>query len=94
MKTEVYSWRVSAATKMALEREARKRKSSLSAVLETAAREWLERSAGSLKTDEEIQQELRSKAEQHFGTLSGSNPRRSEQVSELVRARVRQKYGR
>ena len=41
MKTEVYSWRVSADLKTGLEREARRRKISLSAALDLAAQEWL-----------------------------------------------------
>jgi hypothetical protein len=41
MKTEVYSWRVSPDIKTGLEREARRRKMSVSAVLDLAAREWL-----------------------------------------------------
>ena len=41
MKSEVYSWRVSTELKSGLEREARRRKISVSAVLDLAAREWL-----------------------------------------------------
>jgi hypothetical protein len=41
MKTEVYSWRVSTNVKAGLEREARRRKTSVSAILDMAAQEWL-----------------------------------------------------
>ena len=45
MKTEVYSWRVSTDLKMSLEREARRRRAALSAVLDMTAREWLNKAA-------------------------------------------------
>jgi hypothetical protein len=93
MKTEVYSWRVSTETKMALEHEARRRNVSLAALLETAAQEWLKRVNASTD-DDERQRELRQTAERHFGVIAGSNPNRSTQVRELVRARLRQKHGR
>ena len=46
MKTEVYSWRVSADLKTDLEREARRRNISLSAALDLAAQEWLAKHNG------------------------------------------------
>jgi hypothetical protein len=45
MKTEVYSWRVSRELKSGLEREARRRKLSLSAVLDLAVLEGLDKRA-------------------------------------------------
>ena len=53
MKTEVYSWRVSPEVKTGLEREARRRKISVSAVLDLAAREWLLKSGTEHEGDEE-----------------------------------------
>jgi len=41
MKSEVYSWRVSTDTKMALEAEARNAGTSLSALLDRIAKDWL-----------------------------------------------------
>ncbi len=45
MKSKVYSWRVSTELKTKLEREARRRKTSFSDILDLAAREWLTKSA-------------------------------------------------
>ena len=56
MKTEVYSWRVSADLKAGLEREARRRKVSLSAVLDLAAREWLKSSDAGNEGEEQQRQ--------------------------------------
>ena len=53
MKNEVYSWRVSSDLKIGLEREARRRKISLSAVLDLAARDWLSRSRAEMESDAE-----------------------------------------
>jgi len=93
MKTEVYSWRVSTELKSDLEREARRRKVSVSAVLDRAAREWL-RSVRSTADDEEEQRRLHRAAEKFIGAIEGGDPTRSERVSEIVRQRVREKYGR
>jgi len=93
MKTEVYSWRVSPDIKTALEREARRRKISVSAVLDLAAREWL------LKTslaneDDEGQYRLRKAASRWLGGLASGDAQRSEKVSQTVRQRLRRGYGR
>ena len=53
MKTEVYSWRVSSDVKTSLDREARRRKISMSAALDLAAREWLQKSGLTSEGDEE-----------------------------------------
>jgi len=52
MKTEVYCWRVSTDLKNSLEREARRRKVSLSAVLDLAARTWLDERGTAIKGDD------------------------------------------
>lgn len=54
VKTEVYSWRVWTDLKTGLEREARRRKISLSAVLDLAAEEWLKKS--SPDSDDDMEQ--------------------------------------
>ena len=93
MKSEVYSLRLSRALKSDLERVARRNKVPVSTVLETAAREWLERNPAEID-DEEEQKRLHAAAEKCFGAISGDNPHRSEMVSELVRKELEQKYGR
>jgi len=92
MKTEVYSWRVSPDLKADLEREARLRNSSLSALLDTVTREWL---AARDKNDDAAEQErLHAAARACFGTIKGDGTPRSENVSRLVRERLRQRHGR
>ena len=65
MKTEVYSWRVSSELKQHLEREARRRKASISSILDTAAREWLAKSRASIADDEE-QKRLHAAVKQRY----------------------------
>jgi hypothetical protein len=93
MKTEVYSWRVSTGLKTELEREARRRKVSLAAVLDLAAQEWLKKSSAGVDDDAE-QQRLRQAALQCVGSIAGGNPSRAENARSLVQARLRQRYGR
>ncbi|MEO8662521.1 MAG: hypothetical protein ABI693_28935 [Bryobacteraceae bacterium] len=93
MKTEVYSWRVSAEVKTGLEREARRRKISVAAALDAAAREWLQKS-GMANDGEEEQRRLQKAASKWVGTLASGNARRSETASEAVRDRLRRRYGR
>jgi hypothetical protein len=93
MKTEVYSWRLSAGLKCELERAARARNTSLSAMLETLVGEWLEENADKLIDDAE-QKRLHTAAKRHFGVVKGRNPHRSERVSELLVKNLRRRYGR
>ena len=93
MKTEVYSWRVSSDIKTSLEREARRRKISMSAALGLAAREWLHNS-GIENEGEEGQRRLRQAASRWLGALASGNTRRSETASQSVRQRLRQRHGR
>jgi hypothetical protein len=93
MKTEVYSWRVSTDIKTGLEREARRRKLSLAAVLDLAAEEWVKKSAA-VEDDDEEQHRLQQAALKCFGSLAGGNPLRSENAAPAVRERLRRQYGR
>jgi len=93
MKTEVYSWRVSSDVKASLEREARRRKISMSAALDAAAREWLQKSAAANEGDGE-QRRLQKAASKWLGALASGNAQRSETASQDVRDRLRRHYGR
>jgi len=93
MKTEVYSWRLSAAVKADLEREARVRKVPVSKILEAAVQNWLNRSSADGR-DVEAQRRLRTSMARCLGVLSGNDPRRSETVREAVRERLRRRYAR
>src|SRR5579863_702452 len=88
MKSEVYSWRVSADLKIVLEREARRRKTSLSALLDLAAREWLNKGGTRIDSDER-QLRLRKAASKCLGTLASGNPDRSENARHAVRRRLK-----
>ncbi|MGA3025256.1 MAG: hypothetical protein ABSF98_10825 [Bryobacteraceae bacterium] len=93
MKSEVYSWRVSADLKTGLEREARRRKTSLSAVLEMAARDWL--NSGGAETDGgEAQLRLHEAASKCFGALASGNAHRSENARQALRQRLRRRHDR
>jgi hypothetical protein len=93
MKTEVYSWRVSSELKQHLEREARRRKASISSILDTAAREWLAKSRASIADDEE-QKRLHAAVAPLLGSISRIIPYSPEILRETVRRRVKQRYAR
>jgi hypothetical protein len=93
MKTEVYSWRVSSELKSGLEREARRRKTSVGAVLDLAARDWLSRGGADQGSDAE-QVRLHEAASRCIGTIASGDTHRSENVRQAVRQRLRQRYGR
>jgi hypothetical protein len=92
MKSEVYSWRVSTDVKTELEREARRRKLSLSKVLDLAAREWLSKAGGG--DEEEEQRRLHAAASEYLGAFAGGDPRRSENARATLRERLRRRHGR
>ena len=91
--TEVYSWRVSRELKSDLERQARIRKTSLSAVLNLAARDWLKRSAETIGDDEE-QHRLHEAAMECLGAIAGGNPRRAETARQAIRERLKRRHAR
>jgi hypothetical protein len=93
MKTEVYSWRVSTELKTGLEREARRRKISLSGALDMAAQEWLKNNAADNDDDRE-QKRLHEAAAKVIGTIEGDDPRRAEKAGQIVRRLIRQRHGR
>ncbi|MCC6586902.1 MAG: ribbon-helix-helix protein, CopG family [Bryobacterales bacterium] len=93
MKSEVYSWRVPSDVKASLEREARRQKLSMSAVLAAAARDWLQKSAAADDPDEE-QRRLHKSASKWIGTLESGKAQRSETTSNAVRDRLRRQHGR
>jgi hypothetical protein len=93
MSTEVYSWRVSSELKSDLEREARLRKTSLSAVLNMAVRDWLKQSAVHIEGDEE-QRRLHEAASRCLGAFAGRNGHRAETGRQAIRDRLRRRYAR
>lgn len=93
MDTEVYSWRVSRELKSDLEQQARIRKTSLSAVLNLAVREWLKQSAASVGEDEE-QHRLHEAGMKCMGVIAGGNPRRAETARQAIRERLKRRNAR
>jgi hypothetical protein len=90
MRSEVYSWRVSTELKTGLERAARRRGRSVAAVLDEAAREWLQRSGADPEDDSE-QRRLHESAARFVGVyVSGET--RSEKVRETVRERLKRRH--
>ncbi len=94
MKTEVYSWRLTAHLKAELEEAARAEKKSVAELLEQIAEEWLERSKVTDEDEEERQKRLHEAAMKFVGSIHGDHPGRAENARSLVRARLASRYGR
>ena len=93
MRSEVYSWRLSPDLKSDLEREARLRKVTVSSVLESAVRDWL-KNGNADASDDEAQRRLHTAATACFGVLASGNSRRAETARDVLRKRLRRRYGR
>lgn len=94
MKTEVYTWRLSAETKAALEMAARREKSTVSALLDRLTGQWIEQRRSGSATDDAEQARLHKEAMKAIGTIAGKNPERAETVRLLVRQRLARKHDR
>lgn len=87
MKTEVYSWRLSAGRKSELEEEARRRGISVSNLLEEITAQWL----SDLHKDSENDQEqaaLRRRVMATVGTMRSGDPNLASRARDVVRARI------
>jgi hypothetical protein len=94
MKTEVYSWRVSATRKAELESEARREGSSIANLLDEITSQWLKERRNGRNGDYAEQAAIRKRASAAIGSIRGSDPTRSSRASELVREILRKRYGR
>ena len=94
MKTEVYSWRVSAEKKAVLESEARREGKSLAGLLEEITGNWLEERRNSRNGDEAEQAAIRKRVMATVGTIRSGDPTLSTRASEIVRERIARKYAR
>jgi len=92
MKTEVYSWRLSAATKANLESEARQEGTSVSKLLEQITADWLAQRRNGYSDDEAEQAAIRKRASSAIGSIASGDSRRSERASELVREIIYRKH--
>ena len=92
MKTEVYSWRLSADRKAELEAEARREGTSLSALLDRVTADWLAQRRNGHSDDEAEQAAIRKRVMATVGTIRGNDPTRSARTSELVREIIYKKH--
>jgi hypothetical protein len=94
MKTEVYSWRLSADLKEALEAEARREEVSMAALLDKMARCWLKNQEAE-HLEEEAEQRRRHEAGLKFaGSISmGGGPYTNDVVRKIITERLVKKYG-
>ena len=92
MKTEVYSWRLSADRKAELEAEARREGTSVSALLDRVTAEWLAERRNGHSNDEAEQAAIRKRVMATVGTIRGDDPTRSARTSELVREIIYKKH--
>ena len=92
-KTEVYSWRLDPELKSALESVARMEGTSLARLLDRIAGEWLEREATS-RDSLEAQQRTRAKALRLVGSIHGTDPGRSRNAAQRVKAALARKHAR
>lgn len=94
MKTEVYSWRLSADRKAELEQEARRERTSLSALLDRVTADWLAERRNGHSDEEAEQAAIRRRAATAIGSIRGGDPTRSARASELVREIIARKHAR
>ncbi|HEY3971937.1 MAG TPA: hypothetical protein VGM18_02975 [Candidatus Sulfotelmatobacter sp.] len=92
MKTEVYSWRLSAEKKAELEGEAHREGKSLSALLDDIATEWLNQRRNGNGDYEAEQAAIRKRAAAAIGSIRGGDPTRASRASELVRDIIARKH--
>ncbi len=92
MKTEVYSWRLSAERKAELEEEARREGTSLSALLDRMTAEWLAERRNGNSDDEAEQVAMRKRAAAAIGSIRGGDPTRFARTSELVSEIIARKH--
>ena len=93
-KTEVYSWRVSSATKSRLQEAARRERLAVAEVLERIVAEHLSARDREHAADDDRQRELHARAGKFAGGFAGTDPHRSADVRTLVRARLTGRRGR
>ena len=94
MKTEVYSWRLSAERKAELEEEARREGASLSTLLDRVTGEWLAERRKGQADDEAEQAAIRKRAMSAIGSVAGGDPDRSSQSSQRVKELLRKRHAR
>ena len=92
MKTEVYSWRLSAEFKTELEEQAHREGKQVSELLLDFATEGLRLRRNGRPDDDAEQAAIRKRAETAIGSIRGGDPTRASRASELVSEIVRKKH--
>jgi hypothetical protein len=92
MKTEVYSWRVSAARKADLESEARRERTSVAELLERITGDWLQERRTSRNGEQDEQAALRRRVMATVGTIRSGDPTLATRAREVVRERIARKH--
>lgn len=93
-KSEVYSWRVSPATKAALEAEARRAGSTIAGLLDRIAHDWLHARRGRTAADVTEQARRHTVVAKAIGRIAGGDPRRAERARTRIRERLRHRRAR
>ncbi len=94
MKTDVYSWRLSRARKVALEEAARAERTSVAELLDRATGEWIRSRQLGTGADDRDQTRLRSAAARFVGALRGGDPHRSRRARVRLRAKLTRRRAR
>ena len=92
MKTEVYSWRLSAQKKADLEAESRREGTPLSQLLDDITTDWLNHRRNGRADDEAEQAAIRKRVMATVGTIHSGDPTRTERAGELVRDIIARKH--
>jgi hypothetical protein len=92
MKTEVYSWRVSAAKKADLESEARREGTSVADLLDRITADWLQERRTSRNGEQDEQAALRRRVMATVGTIHSGDPTLATRAREVVRERIARKH--
>jgi hypothetical protein len=92
-KSEVYSWRVATAVKVALEQEARREGQSVGGLLQRIALEWLKARRQTTNGDDE-QARLHTAAAKTFGAIAGGDRNRAVAARTMIRRRLATRRGR
>ena len=90
-KDQVYSWRLDAALKSAIEEASSARNTSMANLLDTIVRDWLARDASGGE-DAEVQRRFHEAAAKSVGSICGSDPNRAREGRSRIRATLKRKY--
>jgi hypothetical protein len=92
MKTEVYSWRVSADRKAALEEEARREGTTVSSLLDRVTAEWLAQRRNGHSHDDAAQAALRKRVMKTVGTIRSGDLTLASRAREVIQEQILRKH--